>query len=337
MKFSIIIPYYFKNDIFFNECLYSILNQQFQDYECIIVASKNELSYLDKYDLKNEKIKLYVSPAIDQSTKRNVGIDNAIGEYIVFLDNDDMYSSTFLTDSSQLLEMHPVDLVVFDMTREKEKLGEGLNNLTFFKTADELREELYADYCGRKHKLDVIYDSSCSKIFKKSIIDKHCLRYIDGLQCAEDAIFVKKYGLFAKNMIVSKDYNAYFWRYNKNSTMHDINSSFFNIEPFCYELFNVLKKLPNSYRSEYNKYVTGVFNSRLYYVLIEYVNEGYTAKEIVNHFKKNYANAKLTLSLVDKKYFESTMNLVIYRLIKRKLWFFIRIPLFLYKIKYKNY
>ncbi len=96
MKISVIIPTYTPGKYIF-ECLNSIMNQTIQDdsYEILVILNGPKDPYFEM--LSNiEKIKLYYSEKKGVSNARNIGLNKANGEYICFIDDDDIVSPYYL-------------------------------------------------------------------------------------------------------------------------------------------------------------------------------------------------------------------------------------------------
>ena len=91
---SIIIPYYKKKN-FIKKTLNSILNQSYKNYEIIIVYDdpiKTDYMYLKKITKKNKKIKIIINNKnLGVGYSRNKGIKLAKGQYIAFIDADDIW------------------------------------------------------------------------------------------------------------------------------------------------------------------------------------------------------------------------------------------------------
>ena len=90
--FSIIIPLY-NCEKFIEICLLSVLNQNFNNYEIIIIndcSKDRSLKICTKYKKKYPKIKI-INQKTNKgvSSSRNLGIKSSNGEYIIFLDSDD--------------------------------------------------------------------------------------------------------------------------------------------------------------------------------------------------------------------------------------------------------
>lgn len=104
---SVIIPTY-KRTHFLKLTIESIFNQTFQDFEIIVVddgTSSDDNSFLcEKYEkVKYIKIKNSGGPA----KPRNIGIKEAKGKYLAFVDDDDIWLSTKLEKQVELLEQNP--------------------------------------------------------------------------------------------------------------------------------------------------------------------------------------------------------------------------------------
>lgn len=94
MLLSVVIPVY-KVEKYLNECVDSIINQSFDDYEIILVddGSPDKCPEIcDEYANKYDFIKVIHKQNGGLSAARNTGIDAASGEYIMFLDSDDYWN-----------------------------------------------------------------------------------------------------------------------------------------------------------------------------------------------------------------------------------------------------
>lgn len=104
---SIIIPLYNKEDVI-KEALNTVLAQTFSDYECIIIndgSTDNSLKVA--YSIKDSRFKVITQPNGGVSRARNRGIKEARGEYITFLDADDLWKPDFLETLLSLRKRYP--------------------------------------------------------------------------------------------------------------------------------------------------------------------------------------------------------------------------------------
>ena len=97
-KVSVIIPVYQAQD-FLGLCLDSVLAQSFTDYELILVddGSMDASGIIcDEYERKDGRIKVIHQQNVGSSAARNTGLEEAKGDYILFIDADDWVDSNHL-------------------------------------------------------------------------------------------------------------------------------------------------------------------------------------------------------------------------------------------------
>ena len=117
MKFtpliSVVIPAY-NAEQFLDETLESVLSQTYENWECIIVndgSTDNTESVAKKWCEKDARFRYFYKENSGASDTRNLGIKKARGEYIAFLDADDLYMPNFLDVCLENLVEKDVDLV----------------------------------------------------------------------------------------------------------------------------------------------------------------------------------------------------------------------------------
>ena len=97
---SIIMPYYKKIN-FIEKTYYSIINQTYENYELLIIYDDLDLSEYEnliKLTKKNKKIRIFKNKKnIGAGLSRNLGIKNSKGEYISFIDADDIWNKDKLS------------------------------------------------------------------------------------------------------------------------------------------------------------------------------------------------------------------------------------------------
>ena len=98
IKISVIIPVY-NVEKYLRECLESILNQTFQDFEIICVddgSTDRSLDILQEYKRKDDRFVILQQRHAGAGAARNHGLKLAEGKYIQFLDSDDYFEPTLL-------------------------------------------------------------------------------------------------------------------------------------------------------------------------------------------------------------------------------------------------
>lgn len=137
MKFSIIIPIY-NVEQYLCDCLDSVLNQSFSDWEAICVndgSTDGSAAILEEYVVKDKHFKIVTQPNGGLSSARNRGMEMAKGDYIVFLDSDDWLELGALETLAKNLDGE--DMICFSGRRyfEDEKdyrQSDNLNERSYF-------------------------------------------------------------------------------------------------------------------------------------------------------------------------------------------------------------
>lgn len=235
MKISVIVPVY-NVEQYVGECIESILNQSFYDIELILIndGSKDNSGFIcDEYAKKDNRIKVIHKKNEGVSIARNIGIKNASGKYIAFVDSDDLVDKEIYTTMLQAIEESGSDLV---MCRYEKVYSDRNNELAI----EPLREGLYdkeqifnnliLDMIGNDP-LDMskplIMGSTCRCLYKKDIIDKYKIEF-PVIKIAEDMLFHLYYLMSCKKVyVVNKA--LYYYRYNELSATNNYINNLWEI------------------------------------------------------------------------------------------------------------
>lgn len=107
MKFSVVIPLYNKSEHIV-ETLQSAVNQKNQDYEIIIIDDGSTDESMEKVkSIESDKIHIFHQENQGVAVARNMGIMQANGEYIAFLDADDVWHTNYLQTIDYLVSHYP--------------------------------------------------------------------------------------------------------------------------------------------------------------------------------------------------------------------------------------
>ena len=109
MKFSIITPLYNKEQ-YFSETAHSVLGQSLGDWEWIIIddgSTDSGLALASSFADEDNRIKVFTQENSGPCTARNRGINNAEGEWILFLDADDLLETNCLSGWADLIRENP--------------------------------------------------------------------------------------------------------------------------------------------------------------------------------------------------------------------------------------
>ncbi len=105
-EISIIIPIY-NSEKYIEQCINSILNQTFKNFELILIndgSTDNSRVICERYENKDKRIKLFNIGNRGVSSARNLGIENSRGKYIMFCDSDDYVKNTWCEELYKLIK-----------------------------------------------------------------------------------------------------------------------------------------------------------------------------------------------------------------------------------------
>ena len=114
-KVSIIIPVY-NVENYLSECLDSAIAQDHENKEIIVIndgSTDNSPRIIDEYQKKHLEIIVKHTTNQGQSTARNIGLDMASGDYVIFLDSDDWLESNTLSVCLEKINEYKADIIFF--------------------------------------------------------------------------------------------------------------------------------------------------------------------------------------------------------------------------------
>jgi glycosyltransferase involved in cell wall biosynthesis len=128
--FTIVSPVYNRASIV-GETINTVLNQEFTDFEYVLVDDKstdNSLEVLQEFAKKDARIQIVEHQEnLGRCIARNTGIENANGKWICYLDSDDFYHSNHLKVLFQLIQSHP-EIEVFATEQTWNQKPKAYNN-----------------------------------------------------------------------------------------------------------------------------------------------------------------------------------------------------------------
>ena len=279
-KISVIVPVY-NVEKYLHECIGSILTQTFTDFELILVndgSQDNSGSICDEYASKDNRITVIHQENQGQAAARNTAVAIATGEWIHFVDSDDLIHP-------QMLE------ILYGAVDETTQIS-----MCGVYKGDNLSENFFSpkiDYRFKKHPIneeqlvEMYLDRyqfwiACTKLIKKEIIEKY--PFTEGRIYEDNGVVFK--WINQTEFVNITDEQLYFYRVNPDSTTQ-VNFSLKNLDRLWafeeqinfYENtdFNELKK------TIYKNYAVAC--AKIYYRLLENPNWSQEAQKIKNQLK----------------------------------------------------
>lgn len=258
---SVIIPIY-KVEKYLNKCIESVINQTYANLEIILVndgSPDNSGKICEQYALIDKRIKVIHKENGGVSSARNIGLDNANGQYVTFIDADDFVENNYCESLINTLKSKNVDCVACGYNRvynnrvesiiEKEEYA--LNNIQFLENIFFVQKGL--GFCHMK-------------LWKKSCINN--IRFEESLTVGEDALF---------NMMVSRNMEK-FYMLNKPLYNYRFNDA------------SVVRKFDQNYAQKYLKSMQ---------IAEKYIIEFYSDNKIVLKKLNNYVAYHVLLIIVN--------------------------------------
>lgn len=184
--FTVIIPLYNKEN-YIEKTLYSVLNQDFSDFEILIIddcSTDNSLEKLNNFsDSRINIIKNIKNLGL--SATRNIGIKNAKSDYITFIDADDLWKPHFLNEISLLINLFP-EAKIFGTNYEEITSGSKKVNIAINKNLQKKTKSLLTDFFAINIAQPIYCYSTVA--FHKSVFDNSGY-FNESITFAEDIDF----------------------------------------------------------------------------------------------------------------------------------------------------
>lgn len=276
-KISVIVPVY-NLENYLDETIKSIVNQTFDDYEVIFVddgSNDNSIKIIEKYP----QITLYKINHQGAGSARNFGFKKAKGDYILFLDGDDVFDKNYLSKMYQAAIEYQADLVVC-CSKELDKTKIYNNN----------------PYpCGW----------AWDKLVKKDLIEKYNLNF-SSFNSSEDFLF--SYGAyFLAEKIVYLEDSLVFHRIRKKSLSKKrmVENIFFAAK----ELMELLAN-NNVFEKRIDDFRNIVLKSFIWHYLdFKNIYKKYLAYKLIKNYEKEFKILDLK-DVKSEKYFRIYQEII---------------------------
>lgn len=198
-KISVIVPVY-RSENTLSKCIESILSQTITNFELLLIddgSTDNSGNICEAYASKDSRIIVFHQQNSGVSAARNKGIDEAIGEYLCFVDSDDWIDKTYLADFD--FENIKADLYVQGYKRYSEKKQKIISEHRLNSADSQLNLPQFYIEIEQKH----IINSPCFKLFSREIIFNNSIRFDKSISFGEDHLFSLVYFYYISSAISS--------------------------------------------------------------------------------------------------------------------------------------
>ena len=233
MKVSVIVPVY-NTEKYLKNCIDSLLKQNFEDYEIIVINDLSPGNAEEIINSYNDKKIVYIKNKTNKGIgyNRNLGIKKAKGEYVCFIDSDDYVKEDFINKMYNYSKENNLDLCVCDYVNVDEE-------------GNKLKEFNLSDFCITNYEennkiLCEINLAPWNKLYKKDMLVKNKIEFSETLKY-EDLSFV---ALSIKNSKkigkINEQLNYYTIHKNSETTTRDKR---------VFDIFKQLDIVRNEYKS----------------------------------------------------------------------------------------
>lgn len=286
---SVIVPAY-NVEKYLEQCVSSILSQDYQDFEIIIIDDGSKDSTTDIADRLHEsdsRIKVIHKANGGVSAARNTGIENATGDYIAFVDGDDYWAKDYLSYMVSMAEQANADMCISTICYLTDKEPQ---------TKKERIKVLFAEDGTVLLLYPKVFVGCWNKLYSWSLLNDNNIRFKENLFFGEGLNFITNASQHAKRIAVGNRKVYYYRRdniesattsfsiervYNGIESLADIEKHLFLKTKKIYhalELHNTLYRVMSinkiyasgtveKYKSDYDAYVAYVRKHALKLVL----------------------------------------------------------------------
>ncbi len=280
---SVIMPLY-NAEKYLPEALQSVLNQTYKEFELICIddcSTDRTRSIIEGFREKDARIKMLINEEHSGAAlSRNKGLKMAEGEYIVFLDGDDIFEEELLEKASGAMKKYQADLVLFEYMHVP-------SELIYTKKTIERTNNFREWYCKDPFSMDTFQprefpwwaSSPCNRMTRKSFLEENNLEFQDLPSC-NDVYFAQMSLFCAKKIICLDDRRVMVYARDHSGPQRISNQrnfiySYYAMEKLCSEL----KK----------RNMMGKYTPYLYYRLLDYFRFVLRAQKN-EEYKKNFYN-----------------------------------------------
>jgi len=222
-KISVIVPAYNAGK-YIHQCLGSVIEQSFQDFELWVIndgSTDKTQEVAEKYALLDNRIKVINKDNQGVSASRNIGLEHSNGEYVCFIDADDIVEPSYLSELAEKIDsQHDSSVCGFAHFGDTE----GQNWIEIPQKKSITLEESLMDFydLSKKERQRYLWN----RMFKRSFIEKFHLRFNEDIHYKEDGLFLVQYLCASGQKVACVDKVLYHYRINPEGAIGSLEKRF---------------------------------------------------------------------------------------------------------------
>ncbi len=235
---SIIVPVY-NAEPYLKQCLESLVNQTMKAIEIIAVddgSTDYSLEILNQYAAQDSRIRVLRQQNRFAGAARNLGLSQARGEYVMFLDSDDFFERSLAAETYAAGKAGNADVVLFDARRYDDVTRKVDPSARFFFRNNKPDKEPFSYEDCPDTLFQITTPCPWTKLFRREFVQEQGLRF-QPIQNANDVYFVIL-ALAAAKRIVTVDKALVYYRVGLTSNIQSNKKK----HPFCfYEAYKAVR------------------------------------------------------------------------------------------------
>lgn len=238
MKVSVIIPLYNK-ERYIRRCLDSVLGQTYKDLEVVVINDgSTDKSLAEANSFQDSRLRILDVPNGGVSRARNLGIEQATGDYLLFVDSDDYISPTYIEHLVSALPHGKCDMLMFGITKV---FPDGRQEeITMPLSKDE--DDFYAHYMQIQNEHEGICGYVCSRMMRRSFLVENIIRFNPNIRLAEDVDFYLNCFEHNPRLAFTEETGYYYIQEADNSLIRQKNVDFFSLISIWMRALRMLKE-----------------------------------------------------------------------------------------------
>ncbi len=284
VRVSVIVPVY-KAERYLDICLDSIINQSFQDFEILCIndgSPDNCINILRQYANSDKRIKIFSQKNTGFATAKNLGINYAKGEFIIFVDGNDFLSPVALERMCNNITEHMSDFsfsYIYQQFPKSVTLLEKPNIKEFtqkFSTPFFNEQELDAEFYLK------FVQNTKSKIYRKNFIKEFL--FVEDLAFEDIPFFANCY--LNADRISFDIAPLYFYRQFENSPIYEETKKYLDI----FKINDITTKIFEK-KGKLDKYKTSLLVSQMENTLLNIMSAtGIVKRKMFDKMQETYKN-----------------------------------------------